>query len=898
MTEAPPNPDPAAALDAAGRRLRRAAVAVGLLRTAAVAAAAAVFAAGADAVAGGFPPAGAVAARWAVAVAAGIAFVWWVIVPLVRPASRAVLAAAADRAGGANDRLAALLTDPRAASGPLRERLLTGVRVDPPDPRRGRHRPAAAALLIAAAAAGAWLLTDPAAALGSAARLTGTAGRPALRLAVGGRAVPVGGGEVTVAAGVEVTVTALGPRWRPVETAVWRHAGGVVRPAGGGAVRAAATDRTVTLAAGAVGFAPAVVTLRPVPVPAVESVVVTLTPPGRPPETFENPTALTAVPGDALWIAVTTAPPAAARLRLAPDGPTARRDGEALRFPSLPAGEWVVEATLTPRDRPFAGVPHSGGGAGESKPLFALSVTPDAPPTVAFTLPEAGATVVPGGSFQIEATATDDRPGVALEAGSDFGPVLPTTDAATATGTVTVSEDATAGTAGRVFAAATDSRGQRVEAEPRAVRVVSAAAKRAEWEAAAVRAAADLFAAAAEANRGDVRRAVASADRFGDAVSGGIEEVNRNPVAPGPRFAAAAIEAGEPLIQARRAADRAAAGEFAELLAASAERLRSAFAAADAAEAVRDLRAVQETLTERTAAVARGEADEAGSSLAAEQRTLAADRAAAAPGPAAELLRAAARSLAAGRLTEAAGEQREALDRWDEPAGSDEAGSDRPGGADLAGLAERQRGVADRLREAVDDGVSGRRELKVLRDAAADETAIAAELAAGGLEELGAEASAVAAGAADRRPASELVGPAERVAAKLAAAVTGAEAAGGGSGGGSSSVAASPPGGADGTLPPGDPGSPRPDPTASGAGGTAAGGGGSGGDGAGGLTGPGAAFGFTAEAWGRLPDRVRERLAAAASTPAVPGFADLTARYRERLADPSAVPSSPPSSRP
>ena len=897
MTDAaPPNPDPAAALDAAGRRLRRAAVAVGLLRTAAVAAAAAVFAAGADAAAGGFPPAGAVAARWAVAVAAGVAFVWWVVVPLVRPVSRAALAAAADRAGGANDRLAALLTDPRAASGPLRARLLKNLRVDPPGPRRGRHRPAAAALLVAAAAAGAWLLTDPAAALGSAARLTGTAGRPALRLAVGGRAVPVGAGEVTVAAGVEVRVTALGPRWRPVETAVWRHAGGVVRPAGGGAVRTTATDRTVTLAAGAVGFAPAVVTLRPVPVPAVESVVVTLTPPGRPPETFEDPTALAAVPGDALRIAVTTAPPAAAEVRLGPDGPTARRDGEALRFPSLPAGAWVVEATLTPRDRPFAGLPNSRGGAGGAKPLFALFVTPDTPPTVAFALPEAGTTVVPGGSFRVAATATDDRPGVELEAGSDFGPVPPTTDAATVTGTVTVSGDATVGAAGRVFAAATDSRGQRAEAEPRAVRVVSAEAKRAEWEVVAVRAAADLFAAVAEANRGDVRRAAASADRFGDAVSGTIEEVNRNPVVPGPRFAAAAAEAGEPLAAARRAADRAAAGELSERLAASAERLRAAFAAADAAEAVRDLRAVQETLTERTAAAARGEADDSGSSLAAEQRTLAADRSAAAPGPAAELLRAAARSLAAGRLTEAVGEQREALDRWDEPAGDDGGGSEQSGGADLVGLAERQRGIADRLREAVEDGVSGRRELKVLRDAADDEAAIAAELAAGGLEELGAEASAVAAGAADRRPASELVGPAERIAAKLAAAVAGAEAAGPGEGG-SSAVAASPPGGADDILPPGDPGSSRPDPTASGAGGTVAGGGGSG-DGAGGLTGPGAAFGFTAEAWGRLPDRVRERLAAAANAPAVPGFADLTARYRARLADPPAVPSSPPSSRP
>ena len=204
-----------------------------------------------------------------------------------------------------------------------------------------------------------------------------------------------------------------------METAVWRHAGGVVRPAGGGAVRAAATDRTVTLAAGAVGFAPAVVTLRPVPVPAVKSVAVTLTPPGRPPETFEDPTALTAVPGDALRIAVTTDPPAAAELRLSPGGPAGVRGGSGVRFPDLPAGNWTVEATLRPRDPTFV------GGPAAVRPLFALSVAPDESPTVSLSQPNEGASVVPGGSVRVEAAAADDRPGVELAVGSDFGPVRP-----------------------------------------------------------------------------------------------------------------------------------------------------------------------------------------------------------------------------------------------------------------------------------------------------------------------------------------------------------------------------------------------------------------------------------------------------------------------------------------
>ncbi|MEM9702394.1 MAG: hypothetical protein AAF907_08125, partial [Planctomycetota bacterium] len=63
------------------------------------------------------------------------------------------------------------------------------------------------------------------------------------------------------------------------------------------------------------------------------------------------------------------------------------------------------------------------------------------------------------------------------------------------------------------------------------------------------------------------------------------------------------------------------------------------------------------------------------------------------------------------------------------------------------------------------------------------------------------------------------------------------------------------------------------------AGGLAGAGGSSGGDGPvpGGLS-DGPAF-----PWGRLPARLRERLADAADAHVVPGFADLTARYRERL---------------
>ena len=806
MPAAAPDPaDPLAVLEAAGRRLRRAAIVAGLGRTAAVAVAAALAAAVVDAAAGGFTADGLTAARWGVLIAAAAAFGRWALGPLLRPAGRDWLAAAADRAGGGNDRLFAFFVLP--AGHPLRARLLRELRIAPPAPRRRRHAAAALTLGICAAGAAGWFAAAPITARASLSRVAGTAGRPPLRFALGGRFLPLGLSEAPVAAGVEITLRAVGPRRRAVNGVRWRAAGADPRPAADGAIRVTVADRPATFAAAAPGFRPAVLTLRPVPAPAILRFAVTVTPPDGPARTAENPTAVAATPADRVRVELTAAPPADVRLVLPPNGPRARRAGAGWVLRDLPAGDWPVGVALTPHDPPLT--PRgSGGSAGEhARPLFTLRVAADEPPTVSLTAPSEGTTVTPAGAVPAAATATDDRPGVRVELLVD-GVAVASADAAKKGRTATVSAAVPVpggvmpGGSFTISAAATDAAGRRVEAAPRAVRVVSAEEKRAELEAAAVRPAAALNVAAATAAElaeqvaaggtvepGAVRAAAERlAAEFAEPARGFGEEAARNGVEPGPRLAAAVREAGEPFAGIAAAADRLraalrggknaavneTAGEFAAEIATSAERLRAAVAAADRAVALRDLRAAQEELTADTAAAA-PDADPL--PLAARQREIVAALAPLqADGAPSELLREAARSLTAGRRADAVRRQREALAAWDGPASSPGEPSENAPAA-LKALADRQRAAAEAVRGLI--GAGGRSALRELRRVGGEEEEIAAALTAfaasadpataAAARRSADEAAAVAVGVAERRAAADLFSPADRAAARLEA---------------------------------------------------------------------------------------------------------------------------------
>ncbi|QDT16160.1 Ig-like domain-containing protein [Alienimonas californiensis] len=1033
-----PAPDPLAALDAAGRRLRRAALVAGLAKTAAVVGLATLAVAAADAFGGGFDPKELRTARWALAGLTVAAALRWLGGPLLRRPDRASLAAAADRLAGGNDRLAAALSSPTAAAGPLRERLL-GERLlgaaafVPPAPRRGRLRGALAALLLCGTLVGAWLAADPSTATAAAARLTGTAGLEPLRLEVGGRLVPRGRLEIPLAAGTETTIQAVAPGDRSIGAVRWRVAGATLTPLEPGVVRVAVAAAPVTVAASADGFRSALLTLRPIAAPAVAGFQVVVEPPGRPQKTFRTPTTVSVEPADRVAVGIVAAPPADVRVVTPAGGPEVRRDGDRWLLRRLRPGDWPVGVALAPRERPFAPAPTDDAAP---RPLFTLRVRQDVPPRVALARPAEGATVTPSGTTSIEAQADDDRPALRLEL-SARGEVLQTAEsgaASTVTATVELSPpvELAPGDEFTVAAAATDARGQRTETPPRTVRVVSPEEKRDELEAAvpppaaalrrAADAAADLRTRLAEGTPVDPAEVRRTLDRletdFAAPVRDAVAEANRNAVPAGPRLAAAEREEREALPTIRLAADRlrtalrggeagAAAKELSDELAASAGRLGEALADAAGAETAEALREEQLTLTERTAAAAR-DGGETAAELAEEQRTIATALGTLRDGPAAEALRTAARELAAGRLADAVARQREALARWNDTAeapGSDSSPADPADRREaLTTLAARQRAAATALRSMIDEGLTGRRALRALREVGDEESAIADELAAfaGSADAVTAaaagasadEARAVAAGVEDRREAGDLFPLAERAAARLEALAGGPDDApptesGEGSPPDSSAegldadalarwqrflrdrtlaeapdlpalaaeqraLAAAAPAEApiadpateaaarlaDGapaaaaerqqavldllaTLGGGATASPAPEPLASdpltpepsaasptgpepgtlpdaGTEEAAVSGTAGGSAGLGGSSGTGGSSGSPASGphapWGRLPARLRERLADAADAPAAPGFAGLTARYRARLGETADSSSSPPAS--
>lgn len=941
MTPAPP-PDPLAALDAAGRRLRRAAFGGGMLKTVAVAGASALAAAIADATVGGFTPDGLRTARWALVAATLAAAVRWLWGPLVRRPNRAALAAAADRAGGANDRLATVLSSSAAASGPLRDRLLDVPVPAPPPPRRGRLRWALASLILCAVAIGGWTVAAPATATASVTRVIGTAGAERLRLEVGGRLVPRGRSEIRLPAGAEVTIRAFAPGRRTPDAVRWRAAGATTAPVDGGGLRVAVGDRRATLAASADGFRPALLTVRPLVAAAVLRVTVSVTPPGGETVVIDSPTAVSAAPGDRVRIEVVASHTKETRLVLPPEGPAVTRTGGAWELSEVVAGDWPVGVALVPEANSF--LPRPSGGSEPVRPLFVLRVREDAPPSVELTEPAEGLTVTPAAAVRVAAVAGDDRPGVRLELLFEGQTLFakPPTAETTAAAAADVSDlsNRLPGEAFAVSAVATDARGQQTRTPPRTVGIVSPEEKRAALEAAVAPWAAALTDAAGQAGgwaeqaaegtppeSAEVRRGLERLGaEFAAPTRDGLNEARRNGVTPGSRLAAAGREL-ERTPAVRAAADRLraalrrgdgsaidAAGELATRLADSAARLQTAVDAADGAVAARTLRDEQVALTERTADVI-GTRDGDAAALAETQRTIAAALGDLRNGPAAESLRAAARDLAAGRFTDAVARQREALARWDEAANrfgvpspqADPAAT----GELLRDLAVRQRAAAAALDAVVQSGAVGRRALRALRAVGDAEEAVAEELrpfaaardpaTAAAANQSAEDAAAVAAGITERRPAADLSPLAKRAAARLeallaaAAAMSpagpnGGEARPGDSPSPDGSTAASPTEPEAGTLPDANDG----DPSAAGVAGSNAGLGGSAG-------GPGSPADDTDRAavpWGRLPDRLRERLSNAADASAAPGFADLTARYRARLGGfappPSLSPTSPP----
>ncbi|MFH5804908.1 hypothetical protein [Alienimonas sp. DA493] len=802
-----PAPDPLAALDAAGRRLRRAALTAGLAKTAAVAALATLAVAAADAFGGGFDPKELRAARWVLVGLTAAAALRWLGGPLLRRPDRAALAAAADRLAGGNDRLAAALSSPAAAAGPLRERLLGATAFVPPAPRRGRLRGAVGALLLCGGLMGAWLVADPSAATAAAARLTGTAGLEPLRLEAAGRLVPRGLSEIPLPAGAETTLRAVAPGGRSTGVVRWRVAGATLTPIAPDAVRVPLAAAPVTVAASADGFRSALLTLRPVAAPAVTEYRVVVETPGRRKTTFRSPTAVAVEPTDRVRVEATAAPPAEVRLLTPPGGPEVQRDGDGWRLRRLRPGDWPVGVAVAPRDRPFVSASPDGNGA-SPRPLFTLRVREDAPPRVALLEPPKDATVTPAGTLILQAEADDDRPGL-LVALSARGEVLQTAESGEASKVAATAEFSPAanllpGDAFIVFAAAIDARNQRTNTPPRTVRVVSPEEKRDELEAAVPPPAAALQGAAAAAaelatriaegapvDPAEVRRTLERLEAdFAAPVRTAAAEAARNAVSPGPRLTAAGREEREALPAIGAAADRlraalrtgeaeAAAAQWSERLAASAGRLADALAAAEGAETAGALREEQRGLTDRTAAAARdGGGDAAG--LAEEQREIADALGALRDGPAAEALRTAARELSAGRLADAVARQREALARWEEAAGAAGSPADpSERGEALSALAARQRAAATGLRAVADEGLTGRRALRALREVGEEETAVADALAAfaptadavtaAAAGASAAEARTVAEGVEARRDAAELLPLAERAAARLEA---------------------------------------------------------------------------------------------------------------------------------
>ena len=800
-----PAPDPLAALDAAGRRLRRAALAVGALKTTAVAVGAGLAAIAADAAVGGFPADGLTGVRLLVLSATLLAAARWLIEPLRRPAGRAALAAAADRGGGTADRLSAALALP---PGPLRARLLTAAPPAAPAPRRGRFRWALAGLASCGVALGVWFAAAPTAAAAALARVSGAAGEAPLRLRVAGRTVPLGAKEITVAAGADLTVRALGTRRRLVRDARWRAAGAEFADAGDGAIRLSAATDPVTVAAAADGFRPALLTLRPLPAPAVAGTLVVVRRPDGGRRELTDPTGMTIEPGDSLRLFVEPTRPAAVEFVLPPGAPRVIETSAGPTLAAPPPGEWPVAVRLLPRERPFAPVV-SRPAASEPRPLFLLRVERDEPPTVRLTAPPEGATVTPAGRLRLAATAADDRPGVRLDLLAEGEPVFATEpngeDAAAAEVESPVPAGVAVGGSFTVGAAATDAGGLRVETPPRRALVVTAEEKRAELEAAVPPLAAALHRAAAAAAEitgriggdrsptpAEVRRTVERLSHdFAAPTATSAAEAERNAVPPGPRLAAAVREAGAPLGDARAAAERLhaalrdggdaapTAGAFAARLAESAARLRAATEAADGAERSEELREEQRVLTDDTAAAAPDFAD-----LAERQRAIVAALAQVNDGPAAERLRDAVRALTAGRQADAVARQREALAVWDAtaegpPDAPPPAADAEERAAALATLAARQRAAAGELDALAASGATGRSALRALRRIAGEEREIAAALTAFARSADPATAAAagtsagevatVAAGAEARQPAASLFPPAARAAARLEA---------------------------------------------------------------------------------------------------------------------------------
>ena len=806
-----PAPDPLAALDAAGRRLRRAALAAGLLKTAAVAVIAGLFATAADAAIGGFPADGLTGARLLVLIAALLAAARWLIEPLRRPADRAALAAAADRGGGTADRLAAALALP---AGPLRERLLTATPPAAPAPRRGRFRWALAGLASCGVALGVWFAAAPTAAAAAIARVSGAAGEAPLRLRVADRTVPLGTTEITVSAGAELTVQALGTRRRLLHDVRWRTAGADFADAGDGAIRLSAATDPVTVAAAADGFRPALLTLRPLPAPAVAGALVVVRRPDGGRRELIDPTEVTVEPGESLRLYVEPTRPAAVEFVLPPGTPRVTETPAGPTLAAPPPGEWPIVVRLVPRERPFAPVVPRRL-ASEPRPLFLLRVERDEPPTVRLTAPPEGATVTPAGRVPLAAIAADDRPDVRLEllaegepvfasehppekaaaaarsargqrasasAASELVPTGPDLNQREAETEVAAPADSAAGGSFTVGAAATDAGGQRAETPPRRVLVITEDAKRAELEAAVPPLAAALERAATAAaeiagrvgsdrppTQSEVRRTVERLGRSFAAPTAALTgEAERDAVPPGPRLAAAVREAGAPLGAVRDAAERLhaalregedarpGAGAFAARLAESAARLRQAVEAADGAERSEELREDQRVLTDRTAAAAPDFA-----ALAERQRALVAALAGVNDGPAAELLRDAVRALTAGRQIDAVARQREALSMWDQTAdGSPDApataADPEERAAALAVLADRQRAAAGELEALAASAATGRSALRVLRRIAGEERGIADAL--GAFARSADPATAAAAGASAREVAAVAAG--------------------------------------------------------------------------------------------------------------------------------------------